>query len=304
MNDRRLVVVRNPNSTRAHRVEREVINPLYAHGKPFVTLETRSPHTEDNIADMQEFLRDGDIALGVGGDGTGMQLTNAVLRSGLNVELGFLPYGNFNDLARVHGLRNPLDAYGDVATTELHPLTIDIDGEYWRDAPAYATMGWSAIAASQFGHTESRDRMRRGVGGTSLIPSLGQLARHYFEHRDEKLPSFHTSHSDVVRRAVTDIMAVNSPRVGAVVQSRENHYDQGDFGYHELDVSRILPNIPFGLRALFGRTPTSLRSKTSVEFDAPASVPIQTEGEFARPENVSRIDIYKDPAKSVTVIHR
>ena len=136
MNDRRLVVVKNPNSTRAHRVEHEVINPLHANGDPFAVVQTLSPDAEENIAHLSEILRDGDRVLSAGGGRTGMQLANAVLRSGLDIELGFLPYGNFNDLARVHGLRNPLDAYGEVSTTELHPLTIDINGEYWRDAPA------------------------------------------------------------------------------------------------------------------------------------------------------------------------
>lgn len=304
MNDRRLLVVTNPNSTKSHKVQREVINPLHENGDDFTIVQTQTPDTEENIAHLRTKIRDGDRVISAAGDGTAMQVVNAVLREGVDAELGFLPYGNFNDLARVHGLRNPLDAYSDVTTTELHPLTVDVNGQYMRDAPAYVSLGWSAIAASHFGQSGSRDKLRRYTRLASIIPSMGQLARDYFALRNEKLPPFHASHNLAVRDAVTDVLAVNSPRVGAVVRSERDYYDSNFYGYDEVNVSHILPNFLFGLQALIGRLPAELRTTASITFENPSTVPFQSEGEFLRLEDVSTIDIYKDPSKSVSVIHK
>ena len=304
MSERRLLVVINPNSTKAHRVQSEVINPLHENGDVFTTVQTLTPDTEENIAHLSALIRDGDRVISAAGDGTAMQVVNAVLREGIDAEVGFLPYGNFNDIAKTHGLTSPLQAYGDVGTTELHPLAVGVNEQFLRYAPAYVSLGWSAVAASHFGQSGSREKLRKQKRLASIIPSMGQLARDYFALRGEKLPPFHASHARNVRDTVTDVLAVNSPRVGAVVRSKLDYYDGNNFGYNEVDVSRFFPNFLFGMQALLGTLPASLRTSTNVAFEAPAVVPFQSEGEFLRLEDVSTIDIYKDPSKTISVIHR
>lgn len=305
MNERRLVVVTNKNSTGAKNVERSVLTPLREENISFDQFETPSPDTEANIIAMQDFFRDGDRIISAAGDGTAMQVTNAVLRSKLHdAEIGFLPFGNFNDLAKSHKARDPVALSRSSFTVEHAPLSVNVNGEYWRDAPSYVTLGWTALAAEQFGNGTSREAMQSSPEALKLGRSLLQLAESYFKNRHEMLPEFYTSDSPIVRRAVTDFIAINSPRVGNIVRSSKNYYDSDHFGTAEVDVSRILTNIPFGLRAISGRTPATPVGATTLYFEKPATVPIQSEGEFSFLEDVRTIEIGKDPRKVLHVLRQ
>lgn len=298
----RIVLVQNPNSTRAEQVQAGVINPLHAADIDFVGFVTKHPNTEDNISDMRDFFRDGDTILSAAGDGTGMQVANAVLREGHNqTRIGYLGYGNFNDLA--HGQRSPLPLLSPNAqSVENHPLTLQVNGEYWRDAPAYMTMGFTAVAASQFGNTETRQNMRDMPEWAKLAASMGQLGMTYFKERSTYLPPFSTSTSPLVRRAVTDVLAINSRTVGRIIKSQPDYPATDMFGYRTNDVSTILKNLPFGLLSLAGHAPASQVRELRLSFESPSTVPVQTEGEFARLKDVSELFVYKDPAKVLNLL--
>ena len=298
----RIVLIQNPNSTRAEQVQAGVVDPLHAADIDFVNFVTKYPDTEDNILDMRGFFREGDTILCAAGDGTGMQVANAVLREGHNdTRIGYLGYGNFNDLA--HGQRNPLPLLAPTAqTTECHPLTLQVNGEYWRDAPAYMTMGFTAVAASQFGNAETRQNMRDIPEWAKLAASIGQLGLTYFKKRDNYLPLFSTSTSPVVQRAVTDVFAINSRRVGRIIKSQPDYPATDMFGYRTNDVSTIAKNLPFGLLSLAGHAPASQVRELRLLFESPSAVPVQTEGEFARLQDVSEFFVYKDPAKVLNLL--
>lgn len=303
MTERRIVVVTNKNSTGAKNVERSVLIPLRQENISFDQFQTPSPDTEANIAAMQDFFRDGDRIISAAGDGTAMQVTNAVLRSKLHdADVGFLPFGNFNDLARSHKARDPVALSQSSLTVEHAPLSVGVNGEYWRDAPSYVTLGWTALAAEQFGNSTSREAMQSSPEAFKLGRSLLQLAESYFKNRHTMLPEFHTSDSSVVRKAVTDFIAINSPRVGSIVRSDRDYFDSDQFGTAEADVSKILPNIPFGLKALTGHTPAKPVTAATLQFKEHSRVPIQSEGEFEYLENVRTIEIEKDPTKILRVI--
>ena len=298
----RIVLVQNPNSTRAEQVQAGVVDPLHAADIDFVSFVTKHPNIEDNISDMRDFFRDGDTILSAAGDGTGMQVANAVLREGhKDTRIGFLGYGNFNDLA--NGQRDPLAVLSPAAENfESHPLTIQVNGEYWRDAPAYMTLGFTAIAASQFGNSESRDQMRNMPEWAKLAASLGQLGVTYFRERSHYLPPFSTSSSPVVQRTVTDFLAINSQRVGRIIRSLPDYAAGGQFGHRTNDVSTIAKNIPFGLLSLAGHAPAELASQLSLDFESPSTLPVQTEGEFTTLQNVSSMFVYKDPSKVLRLL--
>lgn len=299
MSERRLIVVHNPHSTRANKVQRDVLNRLHDTRILFDEFVPQSTATEDNIADMRDVLRNGDTILSAAGDGTAMQVANAVLRNEHHdSQIGFLGYGNFNDLSRDQ--RDPVKLL-EGTPVPLYPLTIDVNGQYWRDAPGYLTIGFTAIAAAQFGSTTSRERQQNLPENLKLLASLGQLGTTYFQERHRMLPPFHTSESLIVQRAVTDILAVNSPRVGRVIRAKD--YSAGDdFGFRTADISTIPKNLPFGAQALLHRAPAEALDDIAVHFEQPVSVPIQSEGEFAQLTAIDTVHIYKDPERVLTIL--
>ena len=74
--------IRDRHSTRAAKIQAGVFNQLDAAGVRYEPFLTKYPDTEANIDDMRNTFQDGDIILSAGGDGTAMQISNAVLREG------------------------------------------------------------------------------------------------------------------------------------------------------------------------------------------------------------------------------
>lgn len=299
--DRRLVIIHNPNSTGARHVRQEVFSRLVEAGESFDTIQTRYTTTQANTNDIAAQLRDGDRVISAAGDGTASQLMNAVASTGVDAEVGFLPYGNFNDLAFTH--MKPRETVMDLlhsGTADLWPLSVYLDSELWRYAPGYVTIGWTAIAASQFDDLSSRGRFHQSPRSLTLARSLTQLAGNYAKYRAIRLPHF-TSDVSTGSRAVTDVLAVNNPRVAHIVRSETNYYDGLRFGYKEVDMARIVPNLAFGARALAGRAPFTPLRDISLHFDQPAHLPIQTEGEFARVD-AQLVTITKQEATVIKVL--
>lgn len=297
-----LIVIHNPESTRADKIERQVFAPQEDYNVPYEVYHTLPLSTEGNIAAMQDALPDHATVISAGGDGTAMQLVNASMRGRKNLTLGFMPLGNFNDIARTHADRNQtvLDIINARTTVMTRPLTIEVDGEYWRHAPAYLTLGWTALAASEFGGSDSREAMKGAPASLKLVKSLGQLAHNYYSNRHHVLPPF-VANGDV-HNSVTDILAINSPRVGNIVRSPDRYYEQYFGARANINVASILPNIPFGLKAISGRTPLDRVESLRLVFQEVASLPVQTEGEFAE-MTAREIYIYKNQADHVSVLH-
>jgi hypothetical protein len=295
----RLVVVLNPNSTRAKRVQSGVLDRLNDSGHTHDTLITKYPDTEANIDTMLEFFRNGDTILTAAGDGTAMQAMNAVLRTNLeNTRIGPLGYGNFQDIGRE---QDPLK----LLSTEpiaWNPMTLKVNGDYFRHAPAYATFGLTALAASKFGGQSSRNHMRHTPDKLRLLSSIGQLGIDYFALRRHKLPPFTTNLNNKQQNIATDIFAINSPRAGRIIRLEEDYSASNDFGFHISDLSRIWPNVPFGIQASTGHAPTTPMQELIIRFEEPSTIPLQTEGEFAIPSEVEAISIHKDPTDVLRVL--
>ncbi len=297
----RLVVVHNPDSTRAAHVGRGVFDVLDAAGLTYTRVETRSPATEDNIYDMQNTLRDGDRALIAAGDGTVMQAANAILRNGLHASIAPLGYGNFNDQAR--GRINVLHLASPTATTYLTiPLTIEVDGQYWRHAPAYFTAGWTATAAEHAGSQKLRERAKHQPEYLRMVANLAQAALQYFSVRGGHLPSFCTADDPTERTSVTDIAAINSRRAAGIVGSSQDWGANDSFGYREFNLNRVPPNIPFIMQSLTGHAQLTPHTEAEVIFTEPATIPAQSEGEFQVLEDITRLKIYKNTSQALNFV--
>ena len=304
--ERRLIVVHNPNSTGARFVESEVFNQLKGKSIGYQTITTRFPDTEANIDDIASRLVDGDRVISAAGDGTASQVVNAVLFTGVDAEVGFLPYGNFNDLASSH--MNTKDSVIDLVRgqpVDTIPLCVSLDGDPWRFAPGYATLGSTALLANQFNTEKSRKLLRFAPRHLKIAASLAQLAQSYFQSRNEDLPSFTTSErSQLDGQPATDIIAINSPHVAKLVRLQECFYDTTKFGYKEINMAQFLRNIPFGVQALTTGAPLDIVDRSvSIHFDEPAkNLLIQTEGEFAH-INAQDVTISKQLDDVLHVLH-
>jgi diacylglycerol kinase family enzyme len=298
----RIVVVTNPNSTRAGAVGRDVIRRLADERIPFTHISTRYPSADDNIADLTGKIHDGDKLISAGGDGTMLAVSNAALDSGAEgITVAPLAFGNFNDMAGKQ--TDPLAPIAPNAHRVSHtPLGIEVNGELWRYSPAYFTLGFTALAAATFEDQNSRERLHAMPRAFAMAANVAQLGEAYFMHRNELLPAFHTSQSPIVQRAVTDVLILNHSRAGRIIRSHTDYGQTAEFGYVERDVRRILPNLPFGFAALAGKAPAKHLTDETLSFSVPSSVPVQTDGEYARLNDVTNIRVYKDTSRPLTLL--
>ncbi|MDO4661285.1 MAG: diacylglycerol kinase family protein [Candidatus Saccharibacteria bacterium] len=188
MYDRKLVIVQNPYNTHHSEMQAGVFDRLDAAGIAYDTITTRFSQAEDNIKDLADHLPQDAHIISAAGDGTSTQVVNAGLRAELdNAVYSFIGYGNCNDLAR--GQRDPLPLLQTNHHTIIHqPLSIEVNNEPWRHAPGYMTLGLTALVASGFAGTASRERMRRTTPHTKLVRSIGQVATTYLRVHDTYLP--------------------------------------------------------------------------------------------------------------------
>lgn len=301
MYDRKLIVVQNPYSTRHREVQAGVFDRLNEADIAYDTITTRFSRAEDNIKDLADRLPDGAHIISAAGDGTSTQVVNAGLRAELDGAVySFIGYGNCNDLAR--GQRDPLPLLQANRHTITHqPLSIEVNGEPWRCAPGYMTLGLTALIASGFASTASRERMRRTPPHTKLVRSMGQVATTYLRAHDTYLPPFTTNLSAEEQAGLTDVMMINSQCMGRMIRSSIDYPQTDFFGYRQADFSSIWKNIPFVCSAIAGHTPAERITEITLTFCEPATILAQTEGEHAALPAVSTIRAYKDPAKAIRV---
>lgn len=302
--DRKLVIVQNPYSTRHSEVQAGVFGRLHTAGITYDTITTRFSQAKDNINYLADHLPQDAHIISAAGDGTSTQVVNAGLRAELDGAVySFIGYGNCNDLAR--GERNPLAVLqGDHHTVTHQPLSVEVNGELWRYAPGYMTLGLTALIASGFASAASRERLRHTPPRTKLVRSMGQVATTYLRAHNTFLPPFTTNLSTIEQTGLTDVMMINSQCMGRLIRSSIDYPQTDFFGYHQADFSSVWKNIPFAYSAVTGHTPAERITDITLNFREPATIIAQTEGEHAKLQGVSTIRAYKDPAKAIRVVRR
>lgn len=294
----RLVVIHNTNSSHATNVQRGVFDRLSAAGLTYERFLTPSSQPADNIDAVANFVRPGDRVLSAAGDGTANAVANGLLMADLaGVTVGFLGYGNFNDMSHTFNSRsaqrNPLPMLNTTETTTVQPLDVLVNDELWRRAMLYTTLGWTALAAHEFDNPKTRERLQHG--GANILSSLARLGLMYFKTRhDSALPSFTRedgSHYDTL----TDVLAVNGPIMAKIIRSGQHKYAEPEFLRRDLDVSGLVKNTPFLIASGLGHMSGTTVQSDTFYFDAPSSLPIQLDGEFSQLDDVSTLAIRKSP---------
>ena len=292
--NRRLVISHNPHSSRASEVQEQVFDRLDAAGYTYGVIEVQQAHLDDNVARLAPLIRPGDIILSAAGDGSAHATAHAVMAANQpGVELGFLAFGNFNDLPNTFNsqetLRDPVAFLEQASVQEIWPLQVTVNDTPLRSALLYATVGWTASAAARFDDPTVRHTITHG--GAGIIKSLWRTGWYYLQsRRDSVLPPLTYNGA---RYTATDLLFANGPAVARLFKTGKRYYAEPMFLFRILNVRWLLPNIPFLIAGLFGRMNGEKVPEAVIEFDQPLSAQLQCDGEVVQLTDATRVDVKK-----------
>ena len=330
---KRIFLVYNPNSSRYVDVQKEVIARVTkTKGCLIGKYAIKKAPFEENVANLTKLFEDGDLAIVAGGDATAAVTANAIMQSKKDVTLGVLPYGNFNDLARTLGTMKYEDVFGaggrdpffegpktwvsalgaepkkkgfDQDPHLLYPLDIKVDGEHWRYATCYVTIGMTAEAVHIYDEPKIRQKLKTNFG--RKITSYTALASWYFKHRHKKqfLPNFKLNNRPVHPKT-SDYTAVNGRSMARLMKGRDDFLKPKIFRSETDRLTNFWRLIKLMTKSIFYRIPGSNTTKDTLEFTSPATIELQAEGEYGVFKDIKTIEIKKSarPLKVITKENR
>ena len=308
----RLFVIYNPGSSQAKAVEKEVLEPIRGlKGWMVGKFKVTSPSVDENAAELAKMLGDGDLVVAAGGDGTAAIAANGALLSGKDVTLGALGYGNSNDLARMLGVRRPVDFGGEYVggvleivekfqageVTEMYPLEVMVNWKHWRYVPCYVTLGLLAEAAAVMDDPRVRKKLRTGKRGAmfSLMTATFWYLKNYRKRKGEFFPEEANMNEVRMAPGVTDYLAVNGPTVARLMKVKGGGWwrEPEGFGSATRRLGGFWKMVGFGLKSVFARIPLKETKGDVIEFMQASTVEIQAEGEYQRLEGVKQVEVRK-----------
>lgn len=291
---RRLIIVYNPMSSRYADVKSQVLDKAKnLEGILMGKYEIKKIGLDKNVEKLAEILNNGDMVVSAGGDATGVISVNAIVRSGRDAVLAVLPFGNFNDLSRTLGVERFEDVFGDkVQESKLYPLEIKIDGELFRYATCYVTVGMMAESVKIYDTPDLRRKLKTRFGRE--IISYVDLAKWYFGNRRKKvfLPQFYLNGA-LKKPGMSDYIAVNGRYMAKVLKGGEEYCDKKIFRRYVGKLTRLPRLVKFMATGMMRRVPGEETVGDVLEFVNPAKVEIQAEGEYKVCDNVKKIEIKK-----------
>lgn len=295
---RRLLLVYNPRSSHHKQIEEEVLGDVrrlrgWMVGKYVV----KKASLKENATSLAKIIRDDDLVIVAGGDGTAAMAVNGVLQSGKVATLGVLGYGNFNDVARmVNGQSRPsvadvVAAFESGKIREIFALEVLVNSEHWRFVPAYVTVGLLAEATELMNEKTVRKDLNTGKHG--VFYSLMLAVWWYLKNKRRKfLPSEGMKvNGEPVRKGTTDYLAVNGPVLAGLMKGGEWYLKAKGFGSAKERLSGFWRMVSFGLKSVLFGMPLEESQGDVLEFAQAVAVEIQAEGEYERLEDVRRIEV-------------
>lgn len=293
-----IIVVYNPRSSKASRVRTEVLEVLASAGREFKTYEVLPTNVDDNARRLSKEISEGDLVVSAGGDGTATIGLNgvvlAILERKKHASFGVLPFGNFNDTARLLGCRGIaeiLESYDAGRVRKLYPLEAQIDGKHFRYAACYFTVGMFAESTEIF----DKPVMRKGLqtGKKSLVFSALRLFSWWLKNRKKKFFPEDFPY--------TDILAVNGKTVAKVMKGDARlAFKTKGFIVCRKRLSGFFGIFRFMVSSMIFRVPGDVAKDMKVEFSRAFLVEIQAEGEYVR-KKVKKI-LFKKALQGVEVV--
>lgn len=316
----RVIIVYNPHSSRFADVKEDVLaRAKELQGYLIGKYEVAHTNLDDNIAKLSKILKDQDLVVSAGGDATGIIASNAILKSGKDVTLAVLPYGNFNDLSRTLRTKTLADIFHGRVTTlkgdpqncgqfwgkkasagpahksvvrNFYPLEIHVNGKFFRYATCYVTIGMTAEAVRIYDQPAMRQKLKKKFG--RKVSSYTSLTSWYFKNRHKHIfiPEFKLNGVSMSKKT-SDYAAVNGRSMARVMKGGEDYRDPVYFRSETDHLTNFYRLTKLMLKSLFSRIPGSPTSGDTLEFVNPTRVALQAEGESQVFENTTKIEIRK-----------
>lgn len=293
---KRILVIYNPRSSRFCDVKKDVLSRLtefkgYIIGK----YEVEPTNVDKNVTKLAKLLKNDDLIISAGGDATGVISANAILKSGKDVTLAVLPYGNFNDLSRTLGTKTLDDILNDHTpsnTSCLYPLEIYVDDKFYRYATCYVTLGMTAEAVPLFDEPKTRKKLQKGH--KSSWRSYIYLMTWYFKNRHKKIfiPEFKLN-SKLQPKKTSDYAAVNGRSMCRVMKGGYDYRVPKKFRSTTDRLANFWRLFKLMTKSILVRTPGTETEGDVLEFTHPSKVSLQAEGEYKTFENIRKIEIRK-----------
>lgn len=280
---KRIIIVYNPRSSKAKLVEREVFEVVRKVSGVIVgKYEILPSGVEENIKKLAKILDENDLVVAAGGDATALIALNGCMKSGKKVIFSALSLGNFNDTAATLGdleFSEVVQKFLDQETKEFYPLKILIDGEEFRYAAGYVTVGMFAKATEIFDEKKNRRELQKGKRKSY---SYLKLAGWYFKHRKEEFLS----------EELTDYVAFNGRKMAGIMRGKD-WFLGSRFLFFKGDLSGILRLGKFMAKSILSRVPGEEVLRKEIDFEEKSEIMVQTEGE-AKKIKCQKIEIIKD----------
>ncbi len=292
---KRILVVYNPNSSRYIDVRREVLDKLReVKGGLIGKFEVEKGDIEKNIGRFSEVIKNDDLVISAGGDATAAMVVNGILKSDKRVKLAVLPYGNFNDLSRTLGTKKVQDVfYNDkVVIKKMYPLEIFLNGDFFRYAACYVTIGMTAESVELFDDPIIRRKLKKGRKNSWR--SYYYLMIWYFKNRHKKvfIPKFKLNGKDM-KSNISDYFAVNGESISKVMRGGEDYLSPKVFKSATYDLVSFLKLVKMMILSMLIKIPAKKTVGDVLDFFYPSTVELQSEGEWRVCENLKKIEIKK-----------
>lgn len=301
---KKMLVIYNLRSSRQAAVEAGVFAELRnLRGWMVGKYAVKPTNFEENVANIEKLVDDGDLVIAAGGDGTTAMMINGVMRSGKDVTVGVLGYGNFNDVAGMLGegsFAELMDDYAAGRISEMYPLEVKVNEKIWRYAAGYFTMGLLAESTKLMETKKMRKRLGTGRRGDfeSLLAAIWWYLKN---ERKVRLPAGKWNGA-VMQKKVTDYLAVNSETLARIMKSEAIWSDAREFNSGVYRLGGFWRMVKFGLTCVFRKVPLERTMRDVIEFAVPSTVVVQTEGEYEKLEDVRKIEVGK--GRGVKVVNR
>lgn len=280
---KRILIIYNVKSSRAAQVRSKVIEPIRAKTGVMVgKYSLRATSLEENAKRLAEMIVDGDEVVVAGGDGTVAVALNGAIHSGSDIELLALPYGNFDDMAR---------AFREEGGKKWYPLEIKVNGEHFRYAGGYFSMGMFAESTKIFDEKGEREELQRRGGG--LVYSIVKLAEWYFWRREKRVLPVGKVNGVEWSGRLTDYLAVNTGTVAKVMKTKGYGTEKKRFYRSMGELKGFWGLMWYMMRSIWRRMPGEETDGETIEFEAPVTIAVQTDGEYCKLSGVERIEIKK-----------
>ncbi|MBR0403387.1 hypothetical protein IJI55_02470 [Candidatus Saccharibacteria bacterium] len=286
----RLFIVYNPRSTRAELIRKEVILPA-KELKGFLVgkFEVEQISVVKNAGRLAKLLDDGDIVMTAGGDGTTEVGVNAIMECGKDVRLMVLPYGNFNDVARMFGMMEFKNIF-DTKVVEAYPLECLVNGKHFQYAFGYFTVGMMADAARMLNRGKKRAHLRKNKNNTMF--ALTSAVKWYLKNRKRKF-LLAVKYNGKEMGDMTEYFAVNSGTVARIMKLSPSFMRKKEFKSGIFDLKNFWKMTWFGMRSVLCGLKLSESVGDKLEFAEPVKVVVQSEGECVEIAEVETLEFKK-----------